>query len=149
MPSSTPGPISLKLEEGGCVLSSAIDKYIFVSVKERFDEKLRVGYTQTEMVDSVDDYVKYSVADLEFHFAVVKASKNDLFITLMNAVKEHFHYYLEELNRVFGIIDISLQGHRDQYEAIKNKDAAKVKELIAAGMAENRRKMEIYRKQFL
>jgi len=43
------------MEEGGCVLSSAIDKYIFVSVKERFDEKLRVGYTQTEMVDSVDE----------------------------------------------------------------------------------------------
>ncbi len=42
-------------EEGGCVLSSAIDKYIFVSVKERFDEKLRVGYTQTEMVDCVDE----------------------------------------------------------------------------------------------
>lgn len=42
-------------EEGGCVLSSAIDKYIFVSVKERFDEKLRIGYTQTEMVDSVDE----------------------------------------------------------------------------------------------
>ncbi len=42
-------------EEGGCVLSSAIDKYIFVSVKERFDNKLRVGYTQTEMVDCVDE----------------------------------------------------------------------------------------------
>jgi D-glycero-alpha-D-manno-heptose-7-phosphate kinase len=43
------------MEEGGCVLSSAIDKYIFVSVKERFDDKLRVGYTQTEMVDCVDE----------------------------------------------------------------------------------------------
>jgi D-glycero-alpha-D-manno-heptose-7-phosphate kinase len=43
------------MEEGGCVLSSAIDKYIFVSVKERFDQKLRVGYTQTEMVDCVDE----------------------------------------------------------------------------------------------
>jgi D-glycero-alpha-D-manno-heptose-7-phosphate kinase len=42
------------MEEGGCVLSSAIDKYIFVTVKERFDRKLRIGYTQTEMVDSVD-----------------------------------------------------------------------------------------------
>ncbi len=46
---------SFFLEEGGCVLSSAIDKYIFVSVKERFDDKLRIGYTQTEMVDCVDD----------------------------------------------------------------------------------------------
>lgn len=42
-------------EEGGCVLSSAIDKYIFVTVKERFDKKLRIGYTQTEMVDCVDE----------------------------------------------------------------------------------------------
>lgn len=37
--------------EGGCVLSSAIDKYIFVVIKARFDDKIRVGYTQTEMVD--------------------------------------------------------------------------------------------------
>lgn len=41
------------LEEGGCVLSTAIDKYIFVTVKRRFDEQLRVGYTKTEMVDDV------------------------------------------------------------------------------------------------
>lgn len=43
------------LQEGGCVLSSAIDKYIFVIIKERFDEKIRVGYTQTEMVDCVNE----------------------------------------------------------------------------------------------
>ena len=42
-------------QEGGCVLSSAIDKYIFVTIKKRFDQKLRVGYTQTEMVDTVDE----------------------------------------------------------------------------------------------
>jgi D-glycero-alpha-D-manno-heptose-7-phosphate kinase len=42
-------------EEGGCVLSSAIDKYIFVTVKYRFDKKLRIGYTETEMVDRVDE----------------------------------------------------------------------------------------------
>lgn len=44
---------SFYMEEGGCVLSSAIDKYIFVTVKDRFDDKLRIGYTQTEMVDRV------------------------------------------------------------------------------------------------
>lgn len=43
------------LEEGGCVLSSAIDKYIYVTIKQRFDSKLRIGYTQTEMVDAVDE----------------------------------------------------------------------------------------------
>lgn len=36
-------------------MSSAIDKYIFVTVKKRFDEKLRIGYTHTEMVDQVDE----------------------------------------------------------------------------------------------
>jgi D-glycero-alpha-D-manno-heptose-7-phosphate kinase len=44
---------SFFMEEGGCVLTSAIDKYIFVTIKERFDRKLRIGYTQTEMVDEV------------------------------------------------------------------------------------------------
>jgi len=39
----------------GAVVSTAIDKYIFVVVKERFDDKIRVGYTRTEMVDSVDE----------------------------------------------------------------------------------------------
>ena len=46
---------SFFMEEGGCVLSSAIDKYIFVAVKGRFDNKLRIGYTQTEMVDRVEE----------------------------------------------------------------------------------------------
>jgi D-glycero-alpha-D-manno-heptose-7-phosphate kinase len=41
-------------EEGGCVLSAAIDKYIFVTIKKRFDEQLRIGYTRTEMVDRVE-----------------------------------------------------------------------------------------------
>lgn len=39
----------------GAVVSTAIDKYIFVVVKERFDDKIRVGYTRTEMVDTVDE----------------------------------------------------------------------------------------------
>jgi D-glycero-alpha-D-manno-heptose-7-phosphate kinase len=39
--------------EGGCVLTSAIDKYIFVTIKERFDDFLRIGYTRTEMVEAV------------------------------------------------------------------------------------------------
>ena len=39
---------------GGAVVSSAIDKYIYVVIKERFDQKIRVGYTRTEMVDRVE-----------------------------------------------------------------------------------------------
>jgi D-glycero-alpha-D-manno-heptose-7-phosphate kinase len=42
------------LKHGGAVLSSAIDKYIFVIVKERFDDKIVVNYSSKEIVDSVD-----------------------------------------------------------------------------------------------
>lgn len=41
--------------EGGCVLSSAIDRYIYVIIKERYDHRIRVGYSQTELVDSVEE----------------------------------------------------------------------------------------------
>jgi D-glycero-alpha-D-manno-heptose-7-phosphate kinase len=39
----------------GCVISSAIDKYIYVIIKERFDRKIRIGYSRTEMVDHLDE----------------------------------------------------------------------------------------------
>lgn len=42
-------------ENGGAVLSSTIDKYIFVTIKHRFDEYLRVGYTRTELVETLDE----------------------------------------------------------------------------------------------
>ena len=41
-------------EEEGAVLTTAIDKYIFVIIKARFDDLIRVGYSRTEMVASVD-----------------------------------------------------------------------------------------------
>lgn len=42
-------------QEDGWVISSAIDRYIFVIIKQRFDDKIRVGYTRTELVDSIDE----------------------------------------------------------------------------------------------
>ena len=46
---------SFFMNEGGCVLSTAIDKSIFITAKTRFDQMLRVGYTKTEMVDDVSE----------------------------------------------------------------------------------------------
>ena len=43
------------LQEDGWVLSCAIDKYIYVTIKERYDDRIRVGYTKTELVDDIDD----------------------------------------------------------------------------------------------
>jgi D-glycero-alpha-D-manno-heptose-7-phosphate kinase len=46
---------------GGCCVGVAIDKYIYVVVKERFDEKVYVNYSQKEIVDSVAD-LKHELA---------------------------------------------------------------------------------------
>jgi D-glycero-alpha-D-manno-heptose-7-phosphate kinase len=42
-------------KHGGAVLSTAIDKFIYVIIKARFDKKIRIGYTKTEMVDRLED----------------------------------------------------------------------------------------------
>jgi len=42
------------VEHGGAVVSSAIDKFVYCIVKERFDEKIYVNWTKKEIVDSVD-----------------------------------------------------------------------------------------------
>lgn len=41
--------------EDGCIVSSAIDKFVYVIVKERFDDLIYLNYTQKEIVDSVDE----------------------------------------------------------------------------------------------
>ncbi len=42
-------------EYGGCVLSTAIDKYVYCIVKERFDKQIYVNYSVKEIVDRVED----------------------------------------------------------------------------------------------
>jgi len=42
-------------QEGGAVVSTAINKYIYITVNRKFDHQIRASYSHTEMVDSVDD----------------------------------------------------------------------------------------------
>ena len=42
-------------QEGGAVVSLAIDKYLYVIVKERFDDRIYVNYSIKEIVDRLDD----------------------------------------------------------------------------------------------
>jgi D-glycero-alpha-D-manno-heptose-7-phosphate kinase len=41
--------------EEGWVISSAIDKYVYVIVKERFDDKIYINYSQKECIDHVHE----------------------------------------------------------------------------------------------
>lgn len=40
---------------GGAVLSTAIDKYVYITVNQRFDHTFRISYSRTEEVSSVDE----------------------------------------------------------------------------------------------
>lgn len=41
--------------EPGAVVSTAINKYIYITVNEKFDHQIRASYSVTEIVDQVDD----------------------------------------------------------------------------------------------
>jgi D-glycero-alpha-D-manno-heptose-7-phosphate kinase len=41
--------------EAGAVVSTAIDKYIYITVNRKFDDSIRASYSRTEIVRSVDD----------------------------------------------------------------------------------------------
>ncbi len=42
------------MEAGGEVVSTAINKYIYITVNRKFDDLIRVSYSSTEIADSVD-----------------------------------------------------------------------------------------------
>ncbi|MEI6196916.1 MAG: kinase, partial [Verrucomicrobiota bacterium] len=41
-------------EFGGAVVSTAIDKFVYVTVNRKFDEKIRISYSKTEEAKSVE-----------------------------------------------------------------------------------------------
>jgi len=45
---------------GGFVVTSALDKYVYLVVKRRFEEEIRISYSVTEIVKSIDD-IKHPV----------------------------------------------------------------------------------------
>lgn len=47
----------------GVAIASTISKYIYITVHKRFDESIRVAYSRTEIVDSVDEIQHPSVRE--------------------------------------------------------------------------------------
>ena len=47
-------PFYYENREFGAVVSAAINKYIYVTVNKKFDDKIRVSYSKTEIVDEID-----------------------------------------------------------------------------------------------
>ena len=59
-------------KNGGCVVSTAIDKYVYCIAKERFDDKIYVNWTKKEIVESVDQIEHELVREALRKVGVVK-----------------------------------------------------------------------------
>ncbi len=58
-------------EHGGRVLNAAIDKYVYVIVKQRFDDDIYVNYSQKEIVSRVED-IEHELVREAMHMAGVR-----------------------------------------------------------------------------
>src|SRR3984957_8596621 len=45
---------SYSREHGGFLVAAAVDKFVFVCVAKRFSDTIRLAYSESEIVDSVD-----------------------------------------------------------------------------------------------
>src|SRR6185369_4821972 len=41
-------------KHGGAVISTAINKFVYITLNEKFDHRIRVGYAKTEEADTVE-----------------------------------------------------------------------------------------------
>jgi D-glycero-alpha-D-manno-heptose-7-phosphate kinase len=58
-------------EHGGRVLNTAIDKYVYVIVKQRFDDDIYLNYSQKEIVSRVED-VEHDLVREAMHMAGIR-----------------------------------------------------------------------------
>ena len=58
-------------EHGGRVLNAAIDKYVYVVVKQRFDDDIYINYSQKEIVSRVED-VSHDLVREAMHMAGIR-----------------------------------------------------------------------------
>lgn len=83
----------------------------------------------TEYQDDMDTYVDY---DLEFHFAVAKAAKNDMLLFTLGFLHNAIRTWMETTYRVSKGTKDSMELHFKIYEAIRARDAQIAREAMAA-----------------
>src|SRR5882724_1144830 len=130
---------SYSAQHGGFLVAAAIDKYLYVSANRRFYDSIRLAYSRTETVDSVDQIEHRifrealrlsgithgielsSVADVPSNSGL--GSSSSFTVALMNALHTYKHDYVssqqlaEEACKIE--IDILKQpiGKQDQFIA--------------------------------
>lgn len=127
-------------QDVGAVLSTTINKYIYITVNRKFDHKIRASYSHTEMVDSVDDLQHElireslqllnissnieitSISDIPSHGSGL-GSSSSYTVGLLNALYAHTGRYADSERLARESCDIEIKrcgrvlGKQDQYIA--------------------------------
>lgn len=82
-----------------------------------------------EMVENKDDFIRYSIADYQFHLSIARASKNKIFYSVLKNLKDVFYNHFEDMNKELGG-EMSVDNHIRIFEAIRNKDEQLAKILM-------------------
>jgi D-glycero-alpha-D-manno-heptose-7-phosphate kinase len=64
---------SYYLKQEGCVVTTAINKYIYINVKKKFDKSIRLSYSTTETVKDVSE-IKHDIVRESLSFLCLKDS---------------------------------------------------------------------------
>jgi D-glycero-alpha-D-manno-heptose-7-phosphate kinase len=125
-------------QETGAVVSTSINKYIYITVNPKFDDKIRASYSRTEIVDSVDELqhelIREALKMVRIDRGIEITSISDIpsqgtglgssstyTVGLLNALYAYRNYFAgaERLAREASIIEIERCGQpigkQDQY----------------------------------
>ncbi|MEH7307846.1 FadR/GntR family transcriptional regulator [Neobacillus drentensis] len=113
-------------------------KCLELAVEKATNEDIKnIEEALNQMIRYRDDYKKYSVADFNFHLEIAKASKNQVFVKVIDSIRDIYYKYLEELNRVIGVTLESIEVHLQIFRSIQNRDADTAKKLLSNAMKDN------------
>ena len=56
---------------GGAVVSTSINKYMYITVNPKFDNKIRISYSKTEIVDTIDE-LNHEIAKVALKMAGIR-----------------------------------------------------------------------------
>lgn len=125
---------------GGAVVSTTINRFVYITVNKKFDSAIRVSYSKTEEVDSVDQIEHRlvreclqllevsggveitSIADIPSHGSGL-GSSSAFTVGLLHALHAYCHRYIsrEDLSAQACQVEIDLCnepiGKQDQYSA--------------------------------
>ena len=95
------------------------------------------------MEASVSDCDEYTNADYLFHYSIIKASKNKIFIAIMDQNRKLFIDYLrfQNIRSISSNFRYSIENHRAIYAAIRSRDAIHAKELLTKSFERNTKRL--------